>query len=55
VTEEEDERAAEVAMAISKKVTILVAHLIETHKLTPEQDDQVRTLLTENYRFWAVP
>ena len=35
---------------IEKRVTRLVGEL--TSGLSPDQDSQVRMLLTENYRFW---
>jgi hypothetical protein len=55
MTEEEHERVCAVVSTISTRVTGLVAMLIGKANLTPEQDDLVRTLLTENYRFWEVP
>ncbi len=50
MNEQEDLQAYDVLTAIYIAIYAVVDAATAT--LTPEQDDRVRTLLTENARFW---
>jgi len=52
MTEEDYDRISEVKEALSRKITKLVNDTLAKAKVTPEQEDVIRTQLTEEYRFW---
>ena len=53
MTEQEKDQCYEVIEALHKALNAVVDAATAT--LTPEQDDRVRTLITENARFWRAP
>ena len=53
MTEQEDDQCYEIIEALHKTLKAVVDAATAT--LTPEQDDQVRMLITENARFWRAP